>query len=37
MRRGLGEFQHALAGGLLSQLVLGFWHGLIAPVTLLSR
>ena len=26
---------HALAGGLLSQLVLGFWHGLIAPVTLL--
>ena len=32
---GSAESQHALAGGLLSQLVLGFWHGLIAPITLL--
>ncbi len=26
---------HAVQGGLLYQLVLGFWHGLIAPVTLI--
>ena len=32
---GSPEADHAAAGGALSQLVLGFWHGLIAPVTLL--
>ena len=26
---------HALQGGLLYELILGFWHGLIAPVTLI--
>lgn len=32
---GSGEFEHAAAGGALSQAVLGFWHGVIAPVTLI--
>ena len=32
---GSQESQHAAAGGLLSQLALGFWHGLIAPLTLI--
>ncbi|HEY5107422.1 MAG TPA: hypothetical protein VII73_11735 [Caulobacteraceae bacterium] len=32
---GSAESHQALAGGVLSQLVLGFWHGLIAPITLL--
>ena len=32
---GSAESSHAMAGGVLSQLVLGFWHGLIAPLTLL--
>ena len=32
---GTPEADHAAAGGVLSQLVLGFWHGLIAPVTLI--
>jgi hypothetical protein len=32
---GSAEADHAAAGGALSQLVLGFWHGLIAPFTLL--
>jgi hypothetical protein len=32
---GTAESQHAAAGGDLSQLLLGFWHGLIAPVTLI--
>jgi len=32
---GSGESQHAASGGLLSQLLLGFWHGVIAPVTLI--
>ena len=27
--------QHAATGGDLSQFLLGFWHGLIAPVTLI--
>ena len=31
---GSTESQHAAAGGVLSQLLLGFWHGLIAPVML---
>jgi len=29
------ESQHAASGGDISQLVLGFWHGLISPVTLI--
>jgi len=32
---GSGESEHAASGGVLSQLLLGFWHGLIAPVMLL--
>lgn len=32
---GTPEAQHAAAGGLISQFVLGIWHGIIAPVTLL--
>jgi hypothetical protein len=32
---GSTESQHAASGGLLSQLLLGFWHGLIAPVMLI--
>lgn len=31
---GSEESHHAAAGGLLSQLLLGFWHGIIGPVTL---
>jgi hypothetical protein len=29
------ESQQAAHGGWFSQLLLGFWHGLIAPITLL--
>lgn len=32
---GSPESHHAAAGGVLSQLMLGFWHGMIAPVTLI--
>ena len=32
---GTPDASHAAAEGPLSQLVLGFWHGLIAPITLL--
>ena len=32
---GSGESQHAASGGVLLQLLLGFWHGLIAPVMLI--
>jgi hypothetical protein len=32
---GSAESQHAVAGGALSQLLLGFWHGLIAPLMLI--
>jgi hypothetical protein len=32
---GSGESEHAASGGLLSQLLLGLWHGLIAPVMLI--
>jgi hypothetical protein len=32
---GTPDASHAAAGGPLSELVLGFWHGLIAPITLL--
>ncbi len=32
---GTPEAHQAAAGGVVSQLVLGFWHGIIAPLTLL--
>ncbi len=32
---GTPEASHAAAGGPLAQLLLGFWHGIIAPITLL--
>src|ERR1700761_1249478 len=32
---GSGESQHAASGGIIAQLLLGFWHGLIAPVMLI--
>ena len=32
---GSSEAQHAAEGGDLSLLILGFWHGLIAPVTVI--
>jgi hypothetical protein len=31
---GSADAEHAAHAGLLSTFVLGFWHGLIAPVTL---
>ena len=34
---GSAESQHAASGGLLSQLLLGFWHGLIAPSMLIGE
>jgi hypothetical protein len=32
---GSAESEHAASGGFLAQLLLGFWHGLIAPVMLI--
>jgi hypothetical protein len=32
---GSGASEHAASGGLLAQLLLGFWHGLIAPLMLI--
>jgi hypothetical protein len=32
---GSRESQHAASDGMLSQLVLGLWHGVIAPVILI--
>jgi hypothetical protein len=32
---GSGDSAHAASGGLVSQFLLGFWHGLIGPLTLL--
>jgi hypothetical protein len=32
---GSEESAHAAAGGLLSQLALGFWHGVIAPIAVI--
>ena len=32
---GSGESAHAAAQGPLSQLLLGFWHGVIAPIALI--
>jgi hypothetical protein len=32
---GSGESHHAAAGGFVSQFLLGLWHGIIAPLTLL--
>ena len=32
---GSGESAHAASGGMLSQFLLGLWHGVIGPVTLI--
>jgi hypothetical protein len=32
---GTGDSSHAAEGGPIAKLVLGFWHGLIAPITLI--
>src|SRR5579872_614050 len=32
---GSAESHHAAAGGWISQLALGFWHGIIAPFMLI--
>ncbi len=32
---GSAASQHAAAGGALTQALLGLWHGIIAPVTLI--
>lgn len=34
---GSGEAAHAAGGGAISQILLGFWHGVIAPLTLLGE
>jgi len=34
---GSGESAHAAAGGGVSQILLGFWHGILAPLTLLGE
>jgi hypothetical protein len=34
---GSSDSQHAAAGGLLPQFLLGVWHGVIAPFTLLGE
>ncbi len=34
---GSGDSEHAASGSLLSQFLLGVWHGLIAPVTLIGE
>jgi hypothetical protein len=34
---GSAESHHSASGGLLSQLLLGFWQGIIAPLTLLGE
>ncbi len=34
---GSGESAHAAGGGVVAQLLLGFWHGIIAPLTLLGE
>ena len=34
---GSGEAAHAASGGVVPQLLLGLWHGVIAPFTLLGE
>jgi hypothetical protein len=34
---GSGESAHAASGGLLSQFLLGLWHGVIGPFTLIGE
>jgi hypothetical protein len=34
---GSAESHHAAAGGVVSQLLLGFWHGIIGPFTLIGE
>ena len=34
---GTDASHHAVQNGVLSQLLLGFWHGVIAPITLIGE
>jgi hypothetical protein len=34
---GSADSTHAASGGMLSQALLGFWHGVIAPLTLIGE
>ena len=34
---GSQESLHAAQGGTVSELLLGFWHGIIAPITLIGE
>lgn len=34
---GSGDSEHAASGSLLSQFLLGVWHGLVSPVTLIGE
>ena len=34
---GSGDSQHAATAGALSQILLGVWHGVIAPITLIGE
>lgn len=34
---GSGESAHAASGGMLSQFLLGLWHGIIGPLTLIGE
>ena len=34
---GSADSQHAAQSGVISQLVLGLWHGIIAPFTLIGE
>jgi hypothetical protein len=34
---GSGESGQAASGGMLSQFLLGFWHGVIGPLTLIGE
>lgn len=34
---GSAESQHAASAGVLAQVLLGFWQGVIAPVTLIGE
>lgn len=34
---GSAESSHAASGGLVSEFLLGLWHGLIGPLTLIAE
>lgn len=34
---GSGESAHAASGGIVAQLLLGLWHGILAPLTLIGE